>query len=133
MRGRPPKEVTRDVTFKIRLTAEEAEILTNLSERTIGSVSESHRSLLRYLKRRRTMTIYILQGEELDETGENGITYIYGIFDNQELAKKKEQELKVALHLSGSKEKVSVEPILMNRTNDLFDMAMESYYDALKV
>lgn len=66
------------------------------------------------------MTIYILQGEELDETGENGITYIYGIFDNQELAKKKEQELKVALHLSGSKEKVSVEPILMNRTNDLF-------------
>lgn len=33
MRGRPPKEVTRDVTFKIRLTAEEAEILTNLSER----------------------------------------------------------------------------------------------------
>lgn len=62
------------------------------------------------------MTIYILQGEELDETGENGIIYIYGIFDNQELAKKKEQELKVALHLSGSKEKVSVEPILMNRT-----------------
>lgn len=77
------------------------------------------------------MTIYILQGEELDETGENGITYIYGVFDNQELAKKKEQELKVALHLSGSKEKVSVEPILMNRTNDLFDIAMESYYDAL--
>lgn len=34
------------------------------------------------------MTIYILQGEELDETGENGITYIYGVFDNQELAKK---------------------------------------------
>lgn len=32
MRGRPSKEVTRDVTFKIRLTAEEAEMLTNLSE-----------------------------------------------------------------------------------------------------
>ncbi len=78
------------------------------------------------------MTIYILQGEELDETGENGITYIYGIFNDWELAKKKEQELKVALYLSGSKEKLSVEPVLMNHTNDLFDMAMEAYYDALK-
>nr|DAE38565.1 MAG TPA: hypothetical protein [Caudoviricetes sp.] len=77
------------------------------------------------------MTIYILQGEELDETGENGITYIYGIFNDLKLTKKKEQELKVALHLSGSKEKVSVEPILMNHTNSLFDMAMDAYYDAL--
>lgn len=57
MRGRPPKEVTRDVTFKIRLTVEEAEILTNLSERTGRTKSEVFR---------KAIEVYfdILKGEE---------------------------------------------------------------------
>ena len=57
MRGRPPKEVTRDVIFKIRLTAEEAEMLTNLSERTGQTKSEV------FLK---AIEVYfdILKGEE---------------------------------------------------------------------
>jgi predicted DNA-binding protein len=57
MRGRPPKEVIRDVTFKIRLTAEEAEILTNLSERTGRTKSEVFR---------KAIEVYfdILKGEE---------------------------------------------------------------------
>ncbi len=57
MRGRPPKEVTRDVTFKIRLTAEEAKILTNLSERTGRTKSEVFR---------KAIEVYfdILKGEE---------------------------------------------------------------------
>lgn len=40
MRGRPPKEITRDIMFKIRLTAEEAEMLDNLSELTGQTKSE---------------------------------------------------------------------------------------------
>lgn len=57
MRGRPPKKVTRDVTFKIRLTAEKAEILTNLSERTGRTKSEVFR---------KAIEVYfdILKGEE---------------------------------------------------------------------
>lgn len=57
MRGRPPKEVTRDVIFKIRLTAEEAEMLTNLSERTGQTKSEVFR---------KAIEVYfdILKGEE---------------------------------------------------------------------
>lgn len=57
MRGRPPKEVTRDVIFKIRLTAEEAEMLTNLSERTSQTKSEVFR---------KAIEVYfdILKGEE---------------------------------------------------------------------
>lgn len=57
MRGRPPKKVTRDVAFKIRLTAEEAEILTNLSERTGRTKSEVFR---------KAIEVYfdILKGEE---------------------------------------------------------------------
>lgn len=57
MRGRPPKEVTRDVTFKIRLTAEEVKILTNLSERTGRTKSEVFR---------KAIEVYfdILKGEE---------------------------------------------------------------------
>lgn len=56
MRGRPHKEVTRDVTFNIRLTAEEAETLTNLSERTGQTKSEVFR---------KAMEVYfdILKGE----------------------------------------------------------------------
>ena len=56
MRGRPHKEVTRDVTFKIRLTVEEAEMLTNLSERTGQTKSEVFR---------KAMEVYfdILKGE----------------------------------------------------------------------
>lgn len=56
MRGRPHKEVTR-MTFKIRLTAEEAEILTNLSERTGRTKSEVFR---------KAIEVYfdILKGEE---------------------------------------------------------------------
>lgn len=57
MRGRPPKEVTRDVIFKIRLTAEEVEMLTNLSERTGQTKSEVFR---------KAIEVYfdILKGEE---------------------------------------------------------------------
>ncbi len=57
MRGRPPKEVTRDVTFKIRLTAEENQMLTNLSERTGQTKSEVFR---------KAMEVYsnVLKGEE---------------------------------------------------------------------
>lgn len=57
MRGRPPKEITRDVTFKIRLTAEEAEMLTNLSERIGQTKSEVIR---------KAMEVYFnaLKGEE---------------------------------------------------------------------
>jgi predicted DNA-binding protein len=57
MRGRPPKEVTRDVIFKIRLTAEEAEMLTNFSERTGQTKSEVFR---------KAIEVYfdILKGEE---------------------------------------------------------------------
>lgn len=57
MRGRPPKEVTWDVIFKIRLTAEEAEMLTNLSERTGQTKSEVFR---------KAIEVYfdILKGEE---------------------------------------------------------------------
>lgn len=57
MRGRPPKEVTRDVTFKIRLTAEEAEMLTNLSEQIGQTKSEVIR---------KAMEVYFnaLKGEE---------------------------------------------------------------------
>lgn len=57
MRGRPPKEVTRDITFKIRLTAEEVEMLTNLSERTGQTKSEVFR---------KAIEVYfdILKGEE---------------------------------------------------------------------
>lgn len=57
MRGRPPKEVTRDVIFKIRLTAEEAKMLTNLSERTGQTKSEVFR---------KAIEVYfdILKGEE---------------------------------------------------------------------
>ena len=57
MRGRPSKEVTRDVTFKIRLTAEEAEMLTNLSERIGQTKSEVIR---------KAMEVYfnVLKGEE---------------------------------------------------------------------
>ena len=57
MRGRPPKEVTRDMTFKIRLTAEEVEMLTNLSERTGQTKSEVFR---------KAIEVYfdILKGEE---------------------------------------------------------------------
>lgn len=57
MRGRPPKEITRDVTFKMRLTAEEAEMLTNLSERTGQTKSEVFR---------KAIEVYfdILKGEE---------------------------------------------------------------------
>ena len=57
MRGRPPKEVTRDVIFKIRLTAKEAEMLTNLSERTGQTKSEVFR---------KAIEVYfdILKGEE---------------------------------------------------------------------
>lgn len=56
MRGRPHKEVTRDVAFNIRLTAEEAEMLTNLSERTGQTKSEVFR---------KAMEVYfdILKGE----------------------------------------------------------------------
>ena len=46
MRGRPHKEVTRDVAFNIRLTAEEAEMLTNLSERTGQTKSEVFRKAM---------------------------------------------------------------------------------------
>lgn len=46
MRGRLPKEVTRDVIFKIRLTAEEAEMLTNLSEQTGQTKSEVFRKAM---------------------------------------------------------------------------------------
>lgn len=57
MRGRPPKEVTRDVTFKIRLTAKDAEMLTNLSERIGQTKSEVIR---------KAMEVYFnaLKGEE---------------------------------------------------------------------
>lgn len=57
MRGRPPKEVTRDVIFKIRLTAEEAEMLTNLSKRIGQTKSEVFR---------KAIEVYfdILKGEE---------------------------------------------------------------------
>ena len=57
MRGRPSKEVTRDVAFKIRLTAEEAEMLTNLSERIGQTKSEVIR---------KAMEVYFnaLKGEE---------------------------------------------------------------------
>ena len=57
MRGRPPKEVTRDAAFKIRLTAEEAEMLINLSERTGQTKSEVFR---------KAIEVYfdILKGEE---------------------------------------------------------------------
>lgn len=57
MRGRPSKEITRDVTFKIRLTAEEAEMLTNLSERIGQTKSEVIR---------KAMEVYFnaLKGEE---------------------------------------------------------------------
>ena len=57
MRGRPPKEVTRDVIFKIRLTAEETEMLINLSERTGQTKSEVFR---------KAIEVYfdILKGEE---------------------------------------------------------------------
>lgn len=57
MRGRPPKEVTRDATFKIRLTVEEAEMLINLSERTGQTKSEVFR---------KAIEVYfdILKGEE---------------------------------------------------------------------
>lgn len=57
MRGRPPKEVTQDVTFKIRLTVEEAEILTNLSERTGRTKSEVFRKAIE-------VYFNILKGEE---------------------------------------------------------------------
>lgn len=57
MRGRPPKEVTRNVTFKIRLTAEENQMLTNLSEQTGQTKSEVFR---------KAMEVYsnTLKGEE---------------------------------------------------------------------
>lgn len=57
MRGRPPKEITRDVTFKIRLTAEEAEMLTNFSEQMGQTKSEVIR---------KAMEVYFnaLKGEE---------------------------------------------------------------------
>lgn len=57
MRGRPPKEVTRNVTLKIRLTAEEAEMLTNLSEQIGQTKSEVIR---------KAMEVYFnaLKGEE---------------------------------------------------------------------
>lgn len=57
MRGRPPKEITRDVMFKIRLTAEEAEMLDNLSELTGQTKSEVIR---------KAMEVYFntLKGEE---------------------------------------------------------------------
>lgn len=57
MRGRPPKEITRDVIFKIRLTAAEAEMLTNFSEQMGQTKSEVIR---------KAMEVYFnaLKGEE---------------------------------------------------------------------
>ena len=62
------------------------------------------------------MTIYILQGEELDETGENGIIYIYGIFDNQELAKKERARTQSSAASERFKRKGIGRTYLMNRT-----------------
>lgn len=46
MRGRPPKEIVRNVAVKIRLTPEENTLLTNVCERTGQTKSEVIRNAL---------------------------------------------------------------------------------------
>lgn len=46
MRGRPPKEITRNITVKIRLTPEENTLLANISECTGQTKSEVIRNAL---------------------------------------------------------------------------------------
>lgn len=46
MRGRPPKEITRNIIVKIRLTPEENTLLANVCERTGQTKSEVIRNAL---------------------------------------------------------------------------------------
>ena len=46
MRGRPPKEITRNITVKIRLTPEENTLRANISECTGYTKSEVIRNAL---------------------------------------------------------------------------------------
>ena len=46
MRGRPKKEVTRDIVYKVRLNAEEDQMLTQASEWTGQAKSEVFRKAL---------------------------------------------------------------------------------------
>lgn len=46
MRGRPPKEITRNIVVKIRLTQEENILLANVCERTGQTKSEVIRNAL---------------------------------------------------------------------------------------
>ena len=46
MRGRPKKEVTRDIVYKVRLNAEEDQMLTRASEWTGQAKSEVFRKAL---------------------------------------------------------------------------------------
>ncbi len=47
MRGRPKKEITRDIVYKVRLNAEENQLLTHASEWTKQAKSEVFRKALR--------------------------------------------------------------------------------------
>lgn len=55
MRGRPPKEITRNITVKIRLTPEENTLLANISEYTGYTKSEVIRNALNEYSRLATM------------------------------------------------------------------------------
>lgn len=55
MRGRPPKEITRNITVKIRLTPEENTLLANFSECTGRTKSEVIRNALKEYLRLATM------------------------------------------------------------------------------
>lgn len=46
MRGRPKKEITRDIVYKVRLNAEEDQMLTQASEWTGQAKSEVFRKAL---------------------------------------------------------------------------------------
>lgn len=46
MRGRPPKEITRNIVVKVRLTPEENTLLANVCERTGQTKSEVIRNAL---------------------------------------------------------------------------------------
>lgn len=54
MRGRPPKEITRNIVVKIRLTTEENTLLVNVCERIGQTKSDVIRNALNeYLNERR--------------------------------------------------------------------------------
>lgn len=71
MRGRPKKESARDTVFKVRLSAEEYQMLTWASELTGQSKSEVFReALLRYISRydtTNTLTQRIIFGKEIQK------------------------------------------------------------------